>query len=309
MNSPLVSVIVPNYNHARFLNQRMDSILKQTFSDFEVIILDDASTDNSKDIIEHYRSYPQVKQIILNEVNSGSPFAQWQKGMESSGGQYLWIAESDDFVSPDFLETALKHLDSPLIDLFYCRSVVVDEQGNEHGNMSAWYGDLTSDLDADYEMTGDDELTRHLFYKNTIVNASSVVFRRVPRINGFLHKIKSMHYCGDWLFWMMYCDGAAGVAYSTTPTNYFRSHSGVTRKERNYAQRNAEMIQVLRYILQHELSKGYRTAILKYFQQQHMVIRSRRSIGWNLNLALKQCMISPVSLGWWTRYYLTGVAK
>ena len=52
--NPKVSVIVPNYNHSRYLNVRIDSILSQTFQDFELIILDDCSTDNSKEIIDAY---------------------------------------------------------------------------------------------------------------------------------------------------------------------------------------------------------------------------------------------------------------
>lgn len=76
-----VSVIVPNYNHALFLEQRIESILNQTFQDFEVIILDDCSTDNSKKIIEKYRTHPKVSKIIYNDVNSGNTFKQWNTGI------------------------------------------------------------------------------------------------------------------------------------------------------------------------------------------------------------------------------------
>lgn len=75
MNSyPLVSIIIPNYNHAPFLKERIDSVLNQTYDNFEVIILDDKSTDNSKEVIEVYRSHPRISQIVYNEENSGSTF-------------------------------------------------------------------------------------------------------------------------------------------------------------------------------------------------------------------------------------------
>ncbi|MEB5476808.1 glycosyltransferase family 2 protein [Acinetobacter pollinis] len=79
MSGPVVSVIVPSYNHAQFLEQRLESILNQTFQDFELIILDDVSPDHSREIIENYRNYPKVSQMIFNGRNSDSTFFQWNK--------------------------------------------------------------------------------------------------------------------------------------------------------------------------------------------------------------------------------------
>ena len=78
----MVSIIVPNYNHAPYLEQRFDSIYNQTYQDFEVIILDDCSTDASKSIIEKYRNHPKTKHIVYNSSNSSSPFKQWNKGID-----------------------------------------------------------------------------------------------------------------------------------------------------------------------------------------------------------------------------------
>ncbi len=95
--SPIVSVIIPNYNYSAFLKQRIDSVLQQTFNDIEVIILDDNSSDNSKDVIESYRGEPHVSHIVYNEENSGSTFKQWRKGFDLARGEFIWIAEADDF--------------------------------------------------------------------------------------------------------------------------------------------------------------------------------------------------------------------
>jgi glycosyltransferase involved in cell wall biosynthesis len=81
-----VSVILPNYNHAVFLQKRIDSIFNQSFTDFELIILYDFSTDNSKEIIEQYREHPHVSHIVYNTENSGSTFKQWGKGIELAKG-------------------------------------------------------------------------------------------------------------------------------------------------------------------------------------------------------------------------------
>src|SRR6187549_2432119 len=93
----LVSVIIPNYNHAKFLRQRLESVLNQSFRDFEVIILDDCSTDESFQVIEDYRAHPKVSHIVFNKENTGSTFIQWKKGIELAKGEWIWIAESDDW--------------------------------------------------------------------------------------------------------------------------------------------------------------------------------------------------------------------
>lgn len=90
---PLVSIIIPNYNHAKYLDERIESCINQTFQDFEIIILDDCSPDNSKEVIEKYRNHPKVTNIIYNTTNSGSTFIQWNKGFEPAKGKYIWIGE------------------------------------------------------------------------------------------------------------------------------------------------------------------------------------------------------------------------
>lgn len=73
---PKVSVIVPNYNYRRFLTKRIDSILAQTYQDIEIILLDDCSTDGSQELLKQYSKYPTVVKYLVNDKNSGSPFAQ-----------------------------------------------------------------------------------------------------------------------------------------------------------------------------------------------------------------------------------------
>ena len=100
-----VSIIVPNYNHAEYLEERLNSIYSQTYTNYEVILLDDCSTDASRDILLRYQKmFPEKTRIIFNDVNSGRPFWQWLKGIEAAKGDLIWIAESDDYCDADFLE-------------------------------------------------------------------------------------------------------------------------------------------------------------------------------------------------------------
>lgn len=108
--SPLVSIIVPNYNHAAFLSERLRSILSQTFQNFELIVLDDASTDDSLAVIrEQLQDHPHL--VFCNATNSGQPCSQWLSGIKKASGRYIWIAESDDSCSPKFLERMVSHLE------------------------------------------------------------------------------------------------------------------------------------------------------------------------------------------------------
>ena len=79
MKNDLVSIIVPNYNHALYLRERLDSIYSQTYKKFEVILLDDASSDNSVEILTEYaQKYPQKTRLIVNEKNSGKVFCSME---------------------------------------------------------------------------------------------------------------------------------------------------------------------------------------------------------------------------------------
>lgn len=125
--TPFFSVIIPNYNHAPYLHERIDSVLNQTFTDFEVILLDDKSQDDSRDILCSYQNNPHVAHIVLNDQNSGSTFKQWHKGFELSRGKYIWIAESDDFADVHFLQTAYDVIHKKEnVTLVYFKSNIVD---------------------------------------------------------------------------------------------------------------------------------------------------------------------------------------
>src|SRR6202043_2352137 len=115
---------------ARYLRQRVESVLGQTYQDFEVILLDDCSTDESQSILREYAADPRVR-MEFNEKNSGSTFKQWNKGVRLARGEYVWIAESDDYAEPRLLERLVAVLDAdPAVTLAYCQSwrILDDDQ-------------------------------------------------------------------------------------------------------------------------------------------------------------------------------------
>ena len=216
----MVSVIVPNYNHAPFLRERIDSILAQSYTDFELILLDDCSTDNSREILNSYRDNPHVSHIIFNEKNSGSTFIQWQRGFALAKGEYIWVAESDDRAEKDLLLECMKRLDSDKdIILAYTYSYYIDENGN-HLNISI-------DEPKKYHNNGIyDSRTfcrRRMIYKNIVYNASMTVFRK-SALTHVTNDYLEYRYCGDWCFWfdMLFTDGK--VAEIPIKLNNYRQH-------------------------------------------------------------------------------------
>jgi glycosyltransferase involved in cell wall biosynthesis len=249
----MVSVIIPNYNHASFLQQRIDTVLAQTYSDFEVILLDDCSTDDSGQIIEQYRHHPKVSHIVYNKSNSGNTFQQWKKGIALAEREWIWIAESDDYAHPDFLAKLIHNAaKGEAVVLSYCQSNEVDENNIILGNMSSWTADVDADhWLADYTNDGRNETLNYLSVKNTIPNASAVIFKRSAYLQVDDAHIQ-LKYCGDWFLWIKLLQ-TGDVAYTAQPLNFFRKHASTTRTMNSfvkYRKRLEEEYEMLQYIKQ-----------------------------------------------------------
>lgn len=221
----MISVILPNYNHAPFLKERIDSILNQTYQDFELIILDDKSPDNSKDIIEEYRNNSHISHIIYNDENSGSTFKQWKKGIDLALGEYIWIAESDDYAAPSLLQTLYDNINKEKnINISFCQSYKVDENSNIIGDCSDNTEDIALDLfSKDFILDGKEFIKKYLIKRNVIPNASAVLFRRSIFIDtgGADYTIG---FSGDWFVWLK-ITAMGKIAFSSQKCNYYRRHS------------------------------------------------------------------------------------
>lgn len=191
---PTVSVIIPNYNHAQYLEQRIDSVLNQTYQDYEVIILDDCSPDNSKEIIEKYRYHPKVSHIIFNEENSGTTFKQWQRGIELAKGEWIWIAESDDWCEMNFLaELMIQNLNKD-ISIAFVQTYMYFE------NTNLYFANYTGS--GIYETVDGLEFVKSKMLPfNGIWNASQALFRRENYLQ-VSQKYLEFRFCGDWIFWV-----------------------------------------------------------------------------------------------------------
>ena len=224
-----VSVIVPNYNYARYLRQRLKSIWSQTYPIHEVILLDDASTDGSKTLIaELVRESGDRLKVDYNKENSGSVSRQWARGFALTTGDLVWIAEADDFAEPGFLESTVKAFANPQTVLSYCQSRQIDEVGNV---LAEDYLDYVNGVDpnlwrSNYHRSGLVEIAEALSIKNTIPNASAVLFRRdaLGRIlNDHLEEMVALRNAADWLCYIRILEQGA-IAFTAATLNNHRRH-------------------------------------------------------------------------------------
>jgi glycosyltransferase involved in cell wall biosynthesis len=274
---PLVSVIVPNYNHARFLPERLASIFNQSYENIEVILLDDASADNSATILQNWAAeYPQVSHLCINENNTGRAICQWQRGVELANGDYIWIAESDDVAAPNFIETLLSLLaEKPNVGFAYSDSEVINEQGGSLGtyvyssplymNQNPWSHSFT--------MAGKDFVGCYMAYRNVVPNVSAVLFRASaiqPHIQA-----SELKYCADWqLYNRILCH--YDIIFCHEPLNQFRKHvlSSRWHDSISYARELKEKLHILKslrlqFVSQIQYQTNINSSIAYLFKHRH----------------------------------------
>ena len=126
---PKISVIIPTYNRGQYITQALESVLNQTFHDYEIIVIDDGSTDNTQEILKKFEG----KIISLRQDNQGISNTR-NRGINESHGVYITFLDSDDFWAPDKLEEQVKILDAyPKVGIVYARMPIINERGEKIG--------------------------------------------------------------------------------------------------------------------------------------------------------------------------------
>ncbi|OMQ42876.1 glycoside hydrolase family 99-like domain-containing protein [Ensifer sp. 1H6] len=229
---PKVTVIVPNYNHEKYLRKRLTSIYEQSYTNIEVILMDDKSSDRSREVLDEYHEmYPDLTRKLYNEKNTGSPFRQWARGIGEATGDLIWIAESDDFCDRDFLSNLVGAFSDEAVMLAYGKSVFVDQNQSTLPHFFENYvGELEcrDQWNGPYTNTSYNEVRCALGLKNTIPNASGVLFR-TPKEISLLSDDEwlSMRVAGDWVFYLHILRGGK-IAYRPDAINFFRRYEGST---------------------------------------------------------------------------------
>lgn len=250
-----VSVIVPNYNYADHLRARIESIMAQDYPIYELIILDDASTDGSVELIEELLAETVIdSRLVVNKTNSGSPFIQWKKGVEMASGDYIWIAEADDLATSDFISELIVKFDYPSVALSYCESQQIDELDTILANN---YEEYLSDISitkwkGDYIINGQKELCTSMVVKNTVPNVSAVLFKRSQiesTLKKYGDKILSYRFAGDWMLYVALLSEDAALAFSRKPMNQHRRHTASVTQQSYGEEHLNEVVEIQDYII------------------------------------------------------------
>jgi len=266
--APFVSVIVPNYNHAAYLKRRIDSILDQTYQNFELILLDDNSSDDSVNVLKEYISHPKVTHYCFNEINSGSPFLQWKRGIDIAKGHFIWIAESDDYASPRFLEVLIERISiNKEVTLAYCGSNLIDKYDSILGNTYFY----TTTLDEkrwlnDFENTGIAECLKYLLYQNTIPNASAVLFSREKYLKTSGGD-QNYRLCGDWKLWFEMLMLEGNIQYIAETLNNFRQLDSAKKKYNTIFK--SEALKVMLFVYSYSQIRSNKLVRLAVFKRMY----------------------------------------
>lgn len=211
--NPLVSFVVPCYKLAHLLAECINSILAQTYQDFEIIIMDNCSPDNTPEVARSFYD-PRVKHI-RNEVNLGH-VRNFNKGITMSRGKYVWLISADDWLrSPDVLGRYVNLMErNPGVGYVFCRAVEV--QGSKELGLAQW----TSCGEKDRIWNGRSFLMR-LIRRNFIVMSSTMVRKECFDKVGLFPL--DMPYACDWYLWCVLALNYQ-VAYLPEPMVFVRIH-------------------------------------------------------------------------------------
>lgn len=175
--SPKVSVCIPTYNYGRFIPDAIESVLGQTFSDFELLVVDNCSTDNTRELVENYSRRDARVAYFCNEANLGM-VGNWNRCLEHASGEYVKILCADDLLVPNCLERQVLELDRhPAVSLVASARRLVSS-------------DLQPISCAAYSfreehIPGVKVINRCLFNGNQIGEPTAVMFRKNDVTRGF----------------------------------------------------------------------------------------------------------------------------
>ena len=242
VNEPMVTVFIPCYNAERFISETIDSILNQTYQDFELLIIDDGSTDNSREILSNYAQKDERIRILYNNGNKGVAYTR-NRGIKEARGRYLATMDADDIATPFRLEKEVQYLNEhKWIGAVSGCLYMIDEKGKKLRRSPLVF----------YEAQ---EVKARTFFENVVVNSASMYRLDIVRKNNIKYK-DNYHGVEDYMFWCMLLNYTKIVVLNEYFVFYRIVNSGLTVTNRRKC--NKERLTCINEIHQYMLkSNGF----------------------------------------------------
>jgi glycosyltransferase involved in cell wall biosynthesis len=241
-DQPLISVIIPAYNHEKFIGAAVDSVLQQTVSDFELIVIDDGSTDKTGDFVKGYSDsrltyYHQENRDAYNTINRGLSLAR---------GKYVAILNSDDVYTPDRFERLLHCLEQTSAECIITDVIPISDEGEEFNDPAFGWNIWHQKNRTFYTQCGD---IYTAFLKGNFMVTTSNLFMtsKAMKTVGQFCSLRYLHDY-DFIFRMMLAF-PGGVHYlADEKLLYYRIHSGNTLGEAAIIGREQDQQLISKYI-------------------------------------------------------------
>ena len=224
---PLVSVVFTSYNHKKYLRKALESLLNQTYSNIEIIIVDDFSSDGSQQILKDYSNHSNVT-LILQQINSGSYVKASNFGASFAKGEYIIFAQCDDFSEITQIEKLVGvFIKSPTVGVVFSKSYLINENseiiGDDYNGREIKFKKVVKNSG----LINGNKMKEFLSFTCVIPNLSAALIKRelFLETNGLSSDFLVL---ADWDFWIKLTE-KTNFYYLNEPLNYFRQHNKTIR--------------------------------------------------------------------------------
>jgi len=218
MKAPVVSVIIICYNYGKYLSEAIQSIVDQTYTDWECIVIDDGSTDNTKKIATEF-AFRDARIFYIHQQNSG-PSAARNTGLRVAKGEYVQFLDADDYIHPKKIEEQVVFLrNNPDVDLVYGDVITFKDIANEE----RFFYEFKY---ATKQVSGGEAILKELVWDSVFLINTFVVKKSLLERLAYFDEDISRH--EDWILWNKMALSGANFVYSKRETtiSYVRAHEG-----------------------------------------------------------------------------------
>ena len=241
-NRPLFSIIIPTYNHAHLIRRCLDSIISQTFSDWEAIIINNFSEDNTVEVVE---SYHDSRIRLINNANNGVIAVSRNKGITEARGYWICFLDSDDWWTSNKLEVCLPYTDD--FDFLYHDVFIFRSNNIKIGSHSVMKGRV---------IDPDSPIVDFMINGNAVVNSSAVLRKTIADAIGPMTEQRELIAVEDMDYWIRVMSQTKRHKYIAQMLGYYYMGSNISASIKQIDRINAIYEKYKKYLLSGEQQKA-----------------------------------------------------